>query len=121
MGEMHVPAVAGVVVAFSQHLQAVHPAVARAEAEQQQPPRHWLEAQSKALAQASPGEKVAHEPLPGKQPLQPMASAVALQQKPPLQAPEGQEELEAQGEPEAVIEGAAAAAVPEKERPLLHW
>ena len=81
-----------------------------AEAEQQQPARQRLEAQSKGEAQGSPGEKVAQEPLPGAQALQPMARAVALQQKPPLQAPEGQEELVAQEEPVVGTWGAATAA-----------
>ena len=51
-----VPAVAGVVEALAQQVQAVQLGVCRAEAAQQHPPRHWLEAQSKALEQASPGE-----------------------------------------------------------------
>ena len=62
--EEQVPAVAGVVEALVQHWQAAQLGVRMAGAAQQHPPRHWLEAQSKALEQASPGELSTHLPLP---------------------------------------------------------
>ena len=46
VGEVRVSAVASVVEALAQHQQPVHPAVVRAEAAQQHPPRHRLEVQS---------------------------------------------------------------------------
>ena len=61
--EAQTPAVAGVVEALAQHWQALQLGVRMAEAAQQQPPRHWLEAQSKREAQDSPGELVAQEPV----------------------------------------------------------
>ena len=90
------PAEAAVVEALDQQAQAVQPGVWRAAAAQQQPPRHWLEAQSKFEAHASPGEYVWQEPVAEEQALQPIRAAAALQQKPPRQAPEGHEELETQ-------------------------
>ena len=73
--EEHDPAVAAVVVVFDQHVHAVQPAVSIADAEQQQPPRHILDAQSGEIAHASPGEKVRHEPLCSSQPAQPNRAA----------------------------------------------
>ena len=97
---VHVPAVAGVVEALDQQAQALQPGVCMALAvQQQQPERQSVEAQSKLEAQASPGEKVAQEPVPGAQALQPRRVAAVLQQKPPRQAPDVQEELEVQVEP----------------------
>jgi hypothetical protein len=75
-----VPAVAGVLEALAQQAQAVQPGVWMAEAAQQHPPRHRLEAQSKALEQDSPGEAVAQYPEPGWQTWQPTRAAAALQQ-----------------------------------------
>ena len=80
VGEVRVSAVASVVEALAQQVQAVQLGVCRAEAAQQQPPRHWLEAQSKALEQASPGENVTQVPEPGWQAVQPRRAAAALQQ-----------------------------------------
>ncbi len=94
-----VPAVAGVVDALAQQVQAMQFGVCSAEAAQQQPPRHTLEAQSNALPQGSPGEKVAQEPVLAWQVRQPICAATALQQNPPRQAPEGQVEFKVQGRP----------------------
>ncbi len=98
-----VPAVAGVVEALAQQVQAVQLGVCRAEAAQQQPPRHRLEAQSNALAQDSPGEKVAQVPVLAWQVRQPKCAAAALQQKPPRQTPEGQVEFKVQAAPVATL------------------
>jgi hypothetical protein len=97
---VQVPAVAGVVDALAQQAQALQPGVCMALAVQQQPERQSVEAQSKEEAQASPGEKVAQEPVPGAQALQFMRVAAALQQKPPRQAaPKRQVASEAQAVP----------------------
>ncbi len=77
---VHVPAVAGVVEALDQQAQALQPGVCMALAVQQQPERQSVEAQSKAEPQASPGEKVEQEPVPGAQALQPRRVAAELQQ-----------------------------------------
>ena len=54
--EVQEPAVEAVVPFADQQRQERQPMVCTAEEEQQQPPRHRLEAQSKLLAQVSPGE-----------------------------------------------------------------
>ncbi len=100
---VQVPAFAAVVEALDQQAQVVQPGFWMAEAAQQQPPRHWLEAQSKALAQDSPGEKVVQVPVLAWQVRQPKCAAAALQQKPPRQAPEGQVEFKVHAAPVATL------------------
>ena len=87
------------VLALLQQAQEAQPAVSRALAEQQQPPRQRLVPQSKALEQGSPGEDRAQEPVRGEHWLQPARAAEALQQKPPLQEAEAQEASREHWEP----------------------
>jgi len=54
--EVHLPAVDEVVPFTLRQRQAEQPAVINADAEQQQPPKHTLVAQSKGEVQVSPGE-----------------------------------------------------------------
>ena len=104
--ELQAPADAAVVPLLAQHPQEAQPRVSRAEAEQQQPPRHWLEAQSEAVSQGSPGEKVAQVPRKKWQALQPRRAAVGVQQMPLRQAPEVQLLLLAHREPGGLSGGA---------------
>lgn len=76
---------AAVVDALDQHWHATQPGTTAAA--QQQPCAHKLVPQSAAEAQASPGEKRAHAPVPGAHARQPSAAAAALQQKPAWQGP----------------------------------
>lgn len=80
MEAAQVPAVAGVVALVAQHWQAVQLGESMAEAVQQHPPRHWLEAQSKLEVQGSPGEPKRQPPNGGTQVTQPKRAAVAEQQ-----------------------------------------
>jgi hypothetical protein len=97
------PDEAGVVVMLVQQAQALQLETCRAEAAQQQPPRHRLEAQSNALAQDSPGEKVVQVPVLAWQVRQPKCAAAALQQNPPRQAPERQVEFKVHAAPVATL------------------
>ena len=96
---MQAPADAAGSDTLLRHAHAPQPEVTIAAAEQQQPPRQRLVLQSKALPQASPGEKVRQDPEPGAQPPQPSRTAFAEQQIPAAQRPEAQEALEAQTAP----------------------
>ena len=88
-----------------QQAQKEQPAVSRAEAEQQQEPRHRLVPQSEEELQRSPGGSLRQAPEPGSQELQEDCRALALHTKPPLQEAEpGEQEL-----PGAVDTGARAA------------
>ena len=58
--------------------------------EQQQPPLHMFEAQSKWLAQESPGLFIRHEPVFWAHPEQPERAALKEQQKPDRHAPDRQ-------------------------------
>jgi hypothetical protein len=78
--EVQEPAVVAVVPFEDQQRQDRQPTVCTAEEEQQQPPRHRFDAQSKLEAQDSPGEYVRQEPEPGAQPVQPARRAVEEQQ-----------------------------------------
>lgn len=85
------PAVAAVVDASDQQVQAPHPAVAAAAGVQQHPPRHAKEPQSKAPAHASPGGPATHAPVGTPQALHPARMATAEQHTPPRHWPLAQD------------------------------
>ena len=117
--EVQAPAVEAVVEALAQQEQLAQPSVCRAEAAQQQPPRHRLVPQSAAEAQASPGELSRQVPDPKEQAAQPCFAAFTEQHTSPLHTPEAQESPVAQAAP-GFVSGLQEAAPGGENVPALH-